>query len=248
MPARPPLVLLHPYPVDASFWDPLRDRLRTGAEVLVHEAPGFGSAPRRPGWSIADLADEVAARIGAEAPGGRAVVCGLSMGGYAALALAARAPERLAGLVLCDTRAEADDAATRAAREDAAASIRAEGTAAYLAGALPRLLSPAAGAAVRGRLAEIAGRQSPGALVDALAALAGRPDRRGDLPGVGCPALVIVGEDDAPTPPAAARVIAAGIPGARLEVLPDAGHMTALERPAETAALIDDFMAHPPAA
>ncbi|MCC6832006.1 MAG: alpha/beta fold hydrolase [Thermoleophilia bacterium] len=241
--AATPLVLLHPYPVDAGFWDPVRALLRPGRPVLAPEAPGFGAAPAEPGWTVTGYADAVAARIADWAPGGRAAVCGLSLGGYVALAIAARHPERLSALVLADTRAEPDDDAALAARADGIARIEMEGTVGYLRDFLPRAVSPAAAPEARAALAALAGRQPAGALCDALRALAGRVDRRPDLPAVACPALVIVGEDDAATPPAAARVIADGIPDARLEIIPAAGHMTALERPERFAALLEEHLA-----
>lgn len=238
-----PLVLLHPYPVDAGFWDPVRALLHPGRPVLAPEAPGFGAAPAEPGWTVSGYADGVAARIAEWAPGGRAAVCGLSLGGYVALAIAARNPGRLAALVLADTRAEPDDDTALAGRADGIARLEAEGSAGYLADFLPRVVSPAASREARDALALIAGRQPATALCDALRALAGRVDRRPDLPAVTCPALVIVGEDDAATPPAVARVMADGIPGARLEIIDGAGHMTALERPDRFAALLERHLA-----
>lgn len=241
--ATAPLVLLHPYPVDAGFWDPVRALLAPGRPVLAPEAPGFGSATPEAGWTVTGYADAVAARIADWAPGGRAAVCGLSLGGYVALAIAARHPERLSALVLADTRAEPDDDAALAARADGIARIEAEGAEGYLRDFLPRVVSPRAAPEVREALARLAGRQPAAALCDALRALAGRVDRRPDLGAVSCPALVVVGEDDAATPPAVARVMADGIPGARMEVVPGAGHMTALERPAAFAALLEGHLA-----
>ncbi|MFN8123632.1 MAG: alpha/beta fold hydrolase [Thermoleophilia bacterium] len=241
--ALTPLVLLHPYPVDAGFWDPVRALLRPERPVLTPEAPGFGAAAPEPGWTVTGYADAVAGRIAEWAPGGRAAVCGLSLGGYVALAIAARHPGLLAALVLADTRAEPDDDTALAGRADGIARIEIEGADGYLRDFLPRVVSPSAPDAPRGALAALAGRQPPGTLCDALRALAGRVDRRPDLPSVACPTLVVVGEDDAATPPAVARVMADGIPGARLAVVPGAGPMTALERPDAFAALVEEHLA-----
>lgn len=238
-----PLVLLHPYPTDATFWDAMRPHLRAGRPVLTPEVPGAGAAPADPDWTITGMADEVARRIAGWAPHGRAVVMGVSMGGYVAQALVARHPERVCGLVLADTRAEADDDAALAARADAIARVEADGPAAYLADFLPRLLAPDADRGVRDALAAIAGRQTPASITSALRALAGRVDRRPDLPAVACPTLVLVGSEDAVTPPAAARLIAELVPGAQLHTLAGAGHMSPLERPAEVAALTEQFLA-----
>lgn len=240
----PPLVLLHPFPCDSAFWGPLREALDPGVRVFCPEAPGFGAAPMRDGWTIAGWADQVADAIAAGP--GAAVVCGLSMGGYAALALAARRPEVLRGLVLADTRAEADSDEARAGREAGIARIAADGdTAGFLAGLLPRLVAPAARPESRDLLAAVAARQPPAAVAGALRALAGRPDRTPDLAAVRVPTVVIVGDEDAVTPPAAARVIAGGIPGASLVTIPGAGHMSALEAPGAFAAALAPLVAPP---
>lgn len=106
MPEPLSLVLLHPFPLDAGFWNAVRPALSADRPVVACEFPGLGSAPMAEEPSVDGFADSVAATIAAECPQGRAVVCGLSLGGYVALALAARHPERVAALVLADTRAE----------------------------------------------------------------------------------------------------------------------------------------------
>ncbi len=239
MPGTHPLVLLHPYPADGTFWDRLRDELAGNGPVWTPEAPGFGSAAAQDGWSIGDTADRVATLIAEGAPGGRADVMGLSMGGYTALALAVRHPERCRTLILADTRGDADDAPTRQGRADGIAAIRDGRIEAYLDGLLPRLVAPDATTDVRDELSRCVRRQSGAALIGALGALAGRPDRRADLAGIDVPTLVIVGSHDAVTPPSLARALADAIPGARLAEIPGAGHLSALERPAEVARLVD---------
>jgi pimeloyl-ACP methyl ester carboxylesterase len=240
--ASTPLVLLHPYPTDATFWNRFRAALGDNRPVMAPDAPGFGTAPLHPGWSIASAADGVAELIAHLAPDGRADVMGLSMGGYTALALAARHPQRVAGLVLAGTRADADDDATRHARDDAIAALASGGRERYLSGLMGRLMAPSATADVRDEVAACAARQPSEALADALRALAGRPDRRAELAGVTIPTLVVVGTEDVVTPPAAAQELAAGIGGARLVEVPGAGHLSALERPGPVAALVAGFL------
>jgi pimeloyl-ACP methyl ester carboxylesterase len=242
MPATTPLVLLHPYPADATFWNRFRSALGGMREIITPEAPGFGTAAPEVGWTIASAADAVAMRIGTAASHGVAYVMGLSMGGYTALALAARHPERVSALILADARAEADDPATRRARHDAAAVVAGGGRDGYLSGLLPRLVAADVSGDVRDELAACAGRQSSDALIGALAALAGRPDRRRELAHFALPTLVVVGSEDLVTPPAAARVLADGIPDARLVEISGAGHLTALERPHEVAEVVAGFL------
>jgi 3-oxoadipate enol-lactonase len=163
----------------------------------------------------------------------RAVVAGLSMGGYIAFALWRRCPERVRALVLADTRAEPDSPQARANRDASAARVREIGPAAFAEEMLPRLVAPAgmANPRVRGRALRMMVGQSTAGLVGALVALRDRPDSRPILPGITVPALVIVGREDVLTPPADARTLASAIPGARLAEVPDAGHLSPLENP-----------------
>ena len=112
---------------------------------------------------------------------------------------------------------------------------------AFLDDFVPRLVAPGDDAA-RDAARAIADRQDPEAVARALEALAGRADRRGDLAGISAPALVVVGSEDALTPPPFAETLAQGLPDAELVVIPGAGHLTALERPGEFAAAVGAFL------
>lgn len=240
MPATP-LVLLHPFPLDAGFWSPVLPHLAADRDVILCEFPGLGGAPMTEAPSVDGFADAVAAVIAERAPDGRAAVCGLSLGGYAALALAARHPSRVAALVLADTRAEADAPDARAGRHESAAQVRAEGPAAFLDGFIPRLVAPGDTASLHAARA-IADAQEPEAIARALEALAGRADRRADLPAMGVPSLVVVGSEDGLTPLPFAETLVAGLPDAELVVIPGAGHLSALERPEQFAAAVRGFL------
>jgi pimeloyl-ACP methyl ester carboxylesterase len=240
-----PLVLLHPFPVDGTFWEPLRAQLRTERRVLAPDLPGFGGAPRVTEPRMEALADAVAGTI-AGLPGGRAVVAGLSLGGYVTLALVARRPELVAGLALLDTRAEADDEAGRARRDGALAAIGAGGLPAFLEGFLPSLMAPGAPPRAREALAAMAARQPVEGVRDALMAMRGRADRVAGLRDIALPTLVLVGAEDTVTPLPSARTMAELIPGAELRVVPGAGHMSALEDPAAVARELEAFLARCP--
>jgi pimeloyl-ACP methyl ester carboxylesterase len=154
------------------------------------------------------------------------------MGGYVALALAARHPARLAGLVLADTKAGPDTPEARQARDQAIALVRDEGVGPYMDRQLDRLLSPSAPRALRDEVRALGASQSAAAVVAALEALRDRPDRRGELAAITCPTLVVVGTRDVLTPPSEAASLARAIPGARLVELEGAGHLANLEAPA----------------
>lgn len=237
----PAVVLLHPFPLDPSAWDAVAASLRPRHEVHAPALPGFGGAARLARPSIDGYADAIAALIADLAPA-RVVVAGNSMGGYVALSLAARRPELLAGLALVDTKAEGDDPAQREARDRGIATIRDEGPAPFLDALLPRLLAPGAPGALARHVRAIADRQDPEGLADALAAMRDRPDRSPDLAGIDAPSLVVVGEEDAGTPPGVARALAGALPRARLEIVPRAGHLVPLEDPATLARLLEELL------
>lgn len=231
------MVLLHPFPLDASFWGPMWRELDADVTLLTPEFPGFGAAAAQSTPTIAGFATAVAELIGTE-DAGPAIVVGLSLGGYVALALAVEHPAAVAALVLANTRAEADDADARRAREQAIDTVRIDGLDTYLADLLPQVLSPSAGTEVWERAHAIAEGQDDESVCAALEALRDRPDRTGDLAGIGARTVVIGGEDDAVTPHAAVAALAHGIPSATLEMIAGAGHLSALERPVEFAEIL----------
>jgi len=241
MPEATPLVLLHAFPLDAGLWSGVVPELSAERTVVTPEFPGLGNAGPQPGASVDGFADAVAERI-ADLPGGRAAVGGLSLGGYVALALAARHPDRVAALVLSNTRAEPDTEEAAAGRHASAAQVRTEGLAPFLDGFVPRMVAPGDLAALHAVRA-IADAQDPEAVAGALEALAGRADRRPDLAAMRMPALVIAGSEDGLTPPALSEAMVAALPDARLHVVEGAGHLTALERPEEWAATVRPFLA-----
>ena len=161
----------------------------------------------------------------------RAIVGGVSMGGYVAMAVLRRHPERVAGLVLVDTRSGADDAAALDRRR-AAAERADDGDIATGADAIAPLIADGTATAVRDRLAQIAGGVPAATVGWAQRAMAARPDSTEVLAATGVPVLVVVGEHDAITPPAAARQMAAAAPEAELVELPGVGHLSPAEDPA----------------
>lgn len=236
------LVLLHPFPMDASFWGPMWRELAADVTVLTPEFPGFGAAPQVDAPTIVAFAAEVAGLIRAEGRG-PATVVGLSLGGYVALALVHDHPDVVAGLVLANTRADGEDAAARAARDQAIDTVRIDGLDAYLAGLLPRVLGRDASPEAWERAQAIAHLQDPEAVCLALESLRDRPDRTGELGAIGVPTTVIAGADDAVTPREAARALADAIAGATIAEIVGAGHLSALERPAEFAELVASTLA-----
>ena len=190
--------------------------------------------------TLADFLDAVGVK-------GRAVVGGLSMGGYVALAFARRHPEKLAGLILADTKAEPDDEAAKANRGKSIALTREQGVAGLVETMLPKLLcdesretKPDVAETVR----RIAGRQTVAGVTAALAALRDRPDAVPGLGNISANTLILVGEHDAITPPLNAASLGAGIWGSKVVTVPAAGHLSNLENPEAFNAALREFLAN----
>jgi len=242
----PALLLLHAFPLGLFMWDAQAAALAATHRVVRFDARGFGGSDSNHGpLTMERIADDAAAlldHLGVS----RAVVGGCSMGGYAALAFVRRHPQRLAGLVLQDTRAGADSEDARAGRAALAAKVLAEGASAAEAAFLPKLLGEATKREQPALVAHLRERilaTPPQAIADALHGLAARMDSRPTLAEVRVPTLVLVGAEDVLTPPAESEAMAAAIPGARLEVVPRAGHLANLERPDAVNAALAAFLA-----
>ncbi len=182
---------------------------------------------------MADHAADVLALIDA-LDAGPVVLAGLSMGGYIAFECWRRRRSAIRGLVLADTRAEADSDEARARRVTMQALAAREGTGAVIDAMLPGLLGASTHTEDPHRAVEVrqwAMETEAVGVIDALEALRTRPDSRPTLATITCPTLVIVGEQDTLTPPELSRVIADGIAGATVVTIPHAGHLANVEQP-----------------
>ncbi|MDD5562727.1 MAG: alpha/beta fold hydrolase [Thermoanaerobaculaceae bacterium] len=246
-----PVILLHGFPLSSAIWTPVRTAVEQVARLVTPDLRGFGaSAKPAAGYAIADLADDVV-RLADALKLDRFVLGGHSMGGYVALEVAAAHPERLAGLVLIDTRAEADAPEGRRRRDAGIARIVAGDAAGFLDEFVAGLVGPSSATRAPRVVAElraIAAEAAPDALAGCLAGMRDRPDRRDLLAAVNVPALVVVGQEDSLTPPASSRALASALPRATLVEIPSAGHTPSMERPIPTAEAILGFLrAHYPA-
>lgn len=240
----PAVLFLHAYPLDASQWDHQVAALSDRHRCLRADFYGCGtSPPPAPGVSLEGYARALLDAL--EMAGvDRFSTVGLSMGGYVSFALLRVAPERVASLVLADTRAGADTDEARSRRLTAAQRLRAEGVEHIVESTVEGLLGPRSRDEphvtdpVRARVR----RCTPEGLAAAQEAMAGRPDATALLPSIAVPAMVVAGADDATSPPDMARAMAAAIPDARLEIIDGAGHLSNLERPHAFNALLSDFL------
>jgi pimeloyl-ACP methyl ester carboxylesterase len=239
-----PLVLLHGFPLDHRMWDDVAARLPAGRPVLAVDLPGTpGHATDLPEPALEASADLVADQLRA-AGVERAVIAGLSMGGYVALALLERHPELVAGLALVDTKSTADTPEARANRLRVADEAQESGSVdpvrampSSLLGETTRTARPDLTDTVAGWI----GDQEPAGIAWSQRAMAARPDRSQVLIDYDGPVAVLVGDEDTVTPVAAAEHMVAITPYARLVVIPRAGHLSSVEQPVPVAEALADL-------
>jgi len=224
------LLLIHAFPVDASMWDQQVADLSQDDQVLAPSLPGFGGSPPAGDVLTMDAAAAAAAgeldRAGAE----RAVVAGLSMGGYVAFSLWRRHRDRVAGLLLANTKAEPDDETGKERRRGVAQKARQEGSAG-IADAPPPLLSEAADPALWDRVKEMIRRQPGESIAAASLGMADRLDSRPVLGEIDVPTTVLTASGDTLIPPEVTAQMAEAIPNAELVTLQNAGHLSNVEDP-----------------
>jgi pimeloyl-ACP methyl ester carboxylesterase len=234
------LVLIHAFPMNADMWEAQLDAVPAGWRYLAPDLRGFGrSDPDQANGTAAPSLDDYARDILAlldHLRVDRAVIAGLSMGGYAAFAVLRLAPMRVRGLVLANTRAEADSEEARKGRTDMLDLLAGGGVAAVVDQMLPRLLGETSHAerpAIVRRVRAFALANSAEGVRGAIVRMMNRRDATPLLPGIQCPTLVIASDEDAVTPADRAREMLAAIPGAQLSTIAGAGHLSNLEQPGD---------------
>jgi pimeloyl-ACP methyl ester carboxylesterase len=229
-----PLLLIHAYPLNRTMWEPQLHGLADIARVIAPDLWGFGDSEPMTETTVGTYADELYQLAEAVGATEAAVVCGLSMGGYVAFEYFRRHPQQVAGVILGDTRAGPDSAEGKAGRDQSAKLAKEKGAAAIAEAMLPKLLSPKTYSA-NSELVQQVNRMMQSAsvvgIVAALAAMRDRPDSRPTLAEIKQPALVIGGADDQLFPQSEFRAMVDRLPAARLEILPEAGHLSNLEQP-----------------
>jgi 3-oxoadipate enol-lactonase len=244
--AGTPLLLVHGYPLDRSMWTPQLDALGDVARVIAPDLRGFGESPAAgETMTMDDYAWDLARLLGT-LDETSAIVCGLSMGGYIAMAFATKYPAAVRGLILANTRAGADGDAARDARRAAIEKVRTEGVGAIADAMLPKMLTEATRAARPDLAAEVRAmmaRQSPGGVTAALRGMMERPDRTSWLPSIDVPTLIITSDGDALIPQTEGAALAQAIPRSKLVVIPGAAHLSNVENPNAFNTAVREFLA-----
>jgi 3-oxoadipate enol-lactonase len=229
-----PILFLHAFPLNQTMWAQQVVALASQFRVITVDLRGHGESDA-PLWhyTLDQSADDVSALLDHLAIK-QALFVGLSMGGYILFAFFRKYAARVKGLILANTKAQADTAEGRERRFQMAQTAYKQGPSAIADIMIPKLLSPATlqtkPAVVQNVRAMIENNQISGMAGD-LMAMAERPDSLPLLSQISCPTQLIVGELDQATPPSDAKLMAENIPGARLAIIPQAAHLTNLEQP-----------------
>jgi 3-oxoadipate enol-lactonase len=240
-----PVVFLHAFPLNRTMWDPQVSALVGECRCIPIDFRGFGESAVVGPYSMDRYADDVAGVLDSLQIE-RAVIAGLSLGGYVSFAFWRRHPQRVRALVLADTRATGDLIENVARRRELIEMAETQGSSAVANAQISGLM----GKTTRDRRPDIydavhrMASQAPEAgVIGALEAMIERPDSTDTLATIDVPTLIVVGEEDVLTPPKEGRKLHAAIAGSRIEVLKEAGHLSTVERPASFNTVVSEVIA-----
>lgn len=240
-----PLLLIHGFPLDRTLWTAQTRALADIARVITPDLRGSGESELPSGAvsmdTYADDLNSLLDHLSVE----RAIIGGLSMGGYVAFAFYRKYPRRVRALILADTRPQVDSPEARKGRDDTAALAEAQGSGAVGERLLPKMFTPQTASArpeVVNAARELMARQRVEGVVSQLRAMRDRPDSTPTLGTIQVPTLIIVGAEDVVAPPKDSEMMRDGIPGARLVVIPDAGHLSNYEQPEDFNRAMREFV------
>lgn len=241
----PPVLLLHPFPADHELWLPAAQALVSRFQVILPDLRGHGASDAGDGPATMEKHARDVARILDEVGAGRAPMVGVSIGGYVLFEFWRQARGRVAGLVLADTKAQADTAESRSARLQAAADVLQRGSGPFLDGLIPKLFGRTT-MNTRPDLVDAARRMmmrmSPEDISAVQKGMAERPDSVATLRTINIPTLVLVGDEDTLSPAADAELMRQNIAGSQMKVVPRAGHYAVWEQPEAVGSVIRQFL------
>jgi pimeloyl-ACP methyl ester carboxylesterase len=241
----PPVILLHPFPVNHEFWLPVAEALSTRYRLVMpdlrgHGDSGVGEGPATMEKHAADIAtvmDDAGLR--------RVPLIGVSIGGYALFEFWRKFRGRVTALALCNTKASADGAEARAGRLQAANDVLDRGTEPFFESMIPKVLAQSS-REMRPDLVDGALRMmrtmSPEDVAQVQRGMAARPDSVETLKTIDVPTLLLTGDEDVTTGLNEAELMRRHIPGSQMRVIPKAGHYAAWEQPEEATKIFRNFL------
>jgi 3-oxoadipate enol-lactonase len=237
-----PVILLHGFPLNADMWRPQLERVPIGWRYLAPDLRGFGqTGAGGSSVSVDDWASDVFALMDCLEMDD-AVIGGLSLGGYVSFAMYRQAGARFNGMVLANTRSQADSEQARAGRIQLRRLLAEQGLSAVAPQLLPKLFSSAADPGAVAFARDLIEAAAPEAIDAAIGALLNRPDSTPDLANITCGALVIASDQDAIVPLAEAEAMQRALTRSQLTVIGGAGHMSNLEQPDAFSRALEDFL------
>jgi 3-oxoadipate enol-lactonase len=241
----PPVVLLHPFPVHHEFWLPVVDVLATRYRLILPDLRGHGDSEAGEGPATMDKHAADLARVLDNADIGRAPMVGVSIGGYALFEFWRRHRGRAAALILCNTKAAADNAEARAGRVQAANDVLELGTEPFFEGMMQKVLGKTTRESrpdlLEGTL-KMMRKMSPADVSQVQRGMAERPDSMDTLKTINVPTLLVTGDEDPMTGVNEAEIMRQQIAGSQLRVIPKAGHYSPWEQPAEAGRILRQFL------
>jgi 3-oxoadipate enol-lactonase len=241
----PPVVLLHPFPVNHEFWLPVAETLATRYRVVLPDLRGHGDSGVGEGPATMEKHAADIAHVMDDAQVGRASLVGVSIGGYALFEFWRKHRGRVAALGLCNTKAPADDAEARAGRLQAANDVLDRGTEPFFESMIQRVLAKNT-REMRPDLVDGALRMmrkmSPEGVAHLQRGMATRPDSVETLKTINVPTLLVTGNEDAMTGVNEAELMRQHISGSQLRVIPKAAHYSPWEQPEEASKLLRQFL------
>ena len=240
-----PIVLIHGYPFNRTLWNEQVAALSSSYRIIVPDLRGFGESESSPGPATMNRMAQDVAQLMDHLEISRAVIGGLSMGGYVALAFCKQFPSRVRALVLADTRAQADTEEAKQTRIQQAEKALSEGMAGIADAMLPKLLTPETVSKrpeIVKRVRDMMLKTKPEGAASALLGMAERDDQTELLSRITTKTLILVGAEDAITPVADSEKMHNAIAGSHLVVLENAGHVSNLERTGEFNEALMDFL------
>jgi 3-oxoadipate enol-lactonase len=241
----PPIVLVHGYPFNRTMWNEQVAALSDNYRVIRLDLRGHGESESSEGPSTMNLMANDIASLLDQLGVSRAVIGGLSMGGYVTLAFYQLFPSRVDKLVLADTRAQADTEENKKVRAEQAQKILAEGMAGIVDTMLPKMLAPETVSKrpeVVKRVRDMMLQTKPEGAAAALLGMAQREDQTARLADIRVPTLILVGREDAITPVADSEKMHGAIAGSQLNIIENAGHVSNIEQPERFNRALSDFL------
>jgi len=241
----PPVVLLHPFPCDHEFWNPVAVALESRYRLILPDLRGHGDSAIGEGPALMAKHATDVARVLDAADVGRAAFVGCSIGGYTLFEFWRRFRDRVTALALCDTRPQPDTAEARSNRLQAAATVLEQGNELFLEAMIPKLMGRTTVATrpdvVAGALVMMR-KMSAEDISQVQRGMADRPDSVPDLKTINVPTLIVIGEEDTFSTPADGEFMRQNIAGSHLKVIPKAGHYAPWEQPELVGKILRQFL------